>query len=133
MLKNPSQPPFPKGGVPLFSRGDRGDFEAYANFISGLLIKKAICFKAWRSNMAKRKINITMDDDLIEYAKIYAAQQRTTLSEVFSQFILTLKCVREDDPTETIMGDPLFRESLLKTISRIQSGDVKWLGYKAVF
>ena len=83
--------------------------------------------------MAKRKINITMDDDLIEYAKLYAAQQRTTLSEVFSQFILTLKCVREDDPTETIMGDPLFRESLLKTISRIQSGDVKWLGYKAVF
>ena len=83
--------------------------------------------------MAKGKINITMDDDLIEYAKQYAAQQRTTLSEVFSQFILTLKRVKEDDPTETIMGDPLFRESLLKTISRIQSGDVKWLGYKEVF
>jgi len=83
--------------------------------------------------MAKGKINITMDDDLIEYAKLYAAQQRTTLSEVFSQFILTLKRVKEDDPTETIMSDPLFRESLLKTIARIQSGDVKWLGYKEVF
>jgi hypothetical protein len=83
--------------------------------------------------MAKRKINITMDDDLIEYAKIYAAQQRTILSEVFSQFILSLKRVKEGDQTETIMSDPFFRESLLKTISRIQSGDVKWLGHKEVF
>jgi hypothetical protein len=83
--------------------------------------------------MAKGKINITMDDDLIEYAKLYAAQQRTTLSEVFSQFVLTLKRVKENDPTETIMNDPLFRESILKTISRIQSGDVKWLRYKEVF
>ncbi len=30
--------------------------------------------------MQKRKINITMDQDLIEYAKLYATKQRTTVS-----------------------------------------------------
>lgn len=83
--------------------------------------------------MQKGKVNITMDQDLIEYAKSYATEQRTTVSEVFSQFVLSLKRVRENDPTETILGDPTFRESLVETISRIQTGNVKWSRYDEVF
>jgi hypothetical protein len=83
--------------------------------------------------MAKGKMNITMDKDLIEYAKIYANEQRTTVSEVFSQFVLSLKRVKENDPTETILADPGFRDTLLETMTRIQSGDVRWSGYDEVF
>lgn len=36
--------------------------------------------------MQKGKVNITMDKDLIEYAKAYAEEQRTTTSKVFTQF-----------------------------------------------
>ncbi len=83
--------------------------------------------------MSKSKINITLDKDLIEYAKIYAEEQRTSVSEIFTQFILGLKRARENDPTELILADPDFKESLLETISRIRSGKVKWLSYKEVF
>jgi hypothetical protein len=83
--------------------------------------------------MSKGKINITLDKDLIEYAKVYAEEQRTSVSEVFTQFILGLKRARESDPTELILADPDFKESLLKTISRIRSGKVKWSSYKEVF
>jgi hypothetical protein len=83
--------------------------------------------------MSKSKINVTMDQDLIEYAKAYAAEQRTTVSEVFSQFILNLRRRKEDDPTEVILGDPEFRESLADTITRMRSGKVKWSRYKEVF
>jgi hypothetical protein len=83
--------------------------------------------------MTKRKMNITMDQDLIEYAKIYANEQRTTVSEVFSQFVLNLKRVRENDPSEIILGDPSFRDSLLETMTRIQSGDMQWSRYDEVF
>jgi len=89
--------------------------------------------KGGEAAMQKGKVNITMDQDLIEYAKSYATEQRTTVSEVFSQFILSLKRARENDPTETILGDPAFRESLVETISRIQTGDVKWSRYDEVF
>ena len=83
--------------------------------------------------MQKEKLNITVDKDLIGYIKDYAEQQRTSVSEVVTQFILNLKRVREDDPTETILADPEFSRSLLKTVSQIKSGKMKWRKYKEVF
>ena len=83
--------------------------------------------------MQKGKVNITMDRDLIEYAKGYAEEQRTTVSEVFTQFILNLKRVKEDGPMDIIMADPDFKDTLLETISRVRTGDVKWRRYDEVF
>jgi len=83
--------------------------------------------------MQKGKLNITLDQDLIEFAKNYAKYQRTTVSEIFTQFILNLKRSKESEPTDLIMADPDFRESLLDTISRIRSGEVKWHSYNEVF
>ena len=83
--------------------------------------------------MQKSKINITMDQDLIEYAKLYASKQRTTVSEVFTQFILNLKRVHEDDPMQIILADPGFSDSLLATMAKIQSGETKWSSYDEVF
>ena len=83
--------------------------------------------------MAKNKLNITLDKDLIEFSKLYATEQRTTVSELISQFLLNLKRTKSQDPTETIVSDPEFNESLLETISRIRSGKEKWLTYDEVF
>ena len=83
--------------------------------------------------MQKSKINISMDQDLIEYAKLYASQQRTTVSEVFTQFILNLKRVHEDDPTQIVLDDSEFKNSLLATMEKIRSGNTKWSGYDEVF
>ena len=83
--------------------------------------------------MQKSKINITLDKDLIDYAKVYAEEQRTSVSEIFTQFILNLKRTKEGDPTEVILSDPDFNKSLLQTISRIKSGKMKWHKYKEVF
>ena len=83
--------------------------------------------------MHKAKINVTLDQDLIDFVKNYARYQRTSVSEIFSQFLLNLKRSKEQEPTEVIMADPDFRESLLTTISRIRSGDVKWHSYQEVF
>ena len=83
--------------------------------------------------MQKSRINLTLDADLIEFIKEYAASQRTTVSEVFTQFALKLKRLKEDDPTETILADPDFSDSLLQSIERIKGGTVTWHGYDEVF
>ena len=83
--------------------------------------------------MQKGKKNITLDRDLIEYAKVYAQEQRTSVSEMFTQFVLNLRRVRQNDPTEIILADRDFRESLLKTVAGIRSGKVKWHKYREVF
>jgi len=58
--------------------------------------------------MRKTKVNITLDKDLVEFAKGYAAEQRTTVSEIVGQFILNLKRTKEREPTEIILSDPDF-------------------------
>ena len=83
--------------------------------------------------MQKARINLTLDADLIDFVKEYAESQRTTVSEVFTQFALKLKRLKENDPTETILGDSDFTDALLETVSRIKSGAVKWHNYDEVF
>lgn len=83
--------------------------------------------------MDKGKLNITLDRDLIDYAKIVAKENRTTVSELMNQFILNLKRTRENDPTEIIISNPIFRESLLSTVSKLKSGKIKWHNYKEIF
>ncbi len=83
--------------------------------------------------MHKGKVNITMDEDLIEYIKSYAEEQRTTVSEVFTQFVLNLKRTVVNEPTEIILADPNFKESLLDTISKIGRGKIKWFKYEEIF
>ncbi len=83
--------------------------------------------------MQKARINITLDSDLIEFIKEYAESQRTTVSEVFTQFALKLKRLKENDPTEIILGDSDFTDSLLETIARVKAGTVKWQSYDEVF
>jgi hypothetical protein len=83
--------------------------------------------------MLKSRINLTLDADLLEFVKEYAESQRTTVSEVFTQFALKLKRVKENDPTDVILADPDFTNSLLETTTRIKNGTIEWFAYDKVF
>jgi Family of unknown function (DUF6364) len=83
--------------------------------------------------MQKSRINLTLDADLVDFVKEYAESQRTTVSEVFTQFALKLKRNKENDPTEVIIADPVFSESLLETIEKVKGGKVQWKSYDEVF
>jgi hypothetical protein len=83
--------------------------------------------------MQKSRINLTLDADLVDFIKEYAESQRTTVSEVFTQFALKLKRNKENDPTEVIIADPVFSESLLETMEKVKAGKVQWKSYDEVF
>jgi len=83
--------------------------------------------------MQKSRINLTLDADLVDFVKEYAESQRTTVSEVFTQFALKLKRNKENDPTEVIIADPVFSESLLETMEKVKAGKVQWKSYDEVF
>jgi hypothetical protein len=83
--------------------------------------------------MQKARINLTLDVDLVEFVKEYAESQRTTVSEVFTQFALKLKRNKENDPTETIIADSEFSESLIDTMEDIKEGKISWKKYDEVF
>ena len=83
--------------------------------------------------MNKKKINLTLDEDILEFSKMYAKEQRTTVSELATQFFLNLKRTRTNEPTEIIISDPDFKNAFLETIAEIRSGKEKWYSYEEVF
>lgn len=83
--------------------------------------------------MQKSRINLAIDADLLEFVKEYADTQRTTVSEIFTQFALKLKRLKENDPTETILADPDFSDSLMKTLQLVKTGAVAWKSFDEVF
>lgn len=83
--------------------------------------------------MAKARLNISMDQDLIEFVKIYAEENRTTVAEVLTQFLMNLKRQKTGDPTELILSDKDFSESMLFTIEKLRTGKAQWCSYKDVF
>ena len=83
--------------------------------------------------MPKARLNITLDADLLDFLKEYAERQRTTVSEVLTQFALQLKRIKENDPTRTVLADPDFSACLLDTAKRLREGTVRWSAYDEVF
>ena len=83
--------------------------------------------------MQKARINLALDKDLLDFLKDYAEGQRISVSDVFTQFALNLKRARENEPMQTILDDPDFCESLMRTAEDIRNGKIVWKSYDEVF
>lgn len=83
--------------------------------------------------MEKGKLKITMDKDLIEYVKIIARENRTTVSELLNQLIFNFKRTWEHNETENIMADSDLNTRLMETIKQLQTGQIKWYSYEEIF
>jgi hypothetical protein len=83
--------------------------------------------------MPKTRVNISLDQDLAEYIKIYAQENRTTASEVFTQFILGLKRRRQGDSMDIIYSNPEFYKAVLDVQNRLKDGLAEWYSFDEVF
>ena len=83
--------------------------------------------------MSKTRINISIDEDLAEYVKVYAQENRTTTSEVFTQFILGLKRRNEGNSMDIIYDNPDFHNAILDVKRRLQDGTAEWHSFAEVF
>lgn len=83
--------------------------------------------------MPKTRLNISLDHDLADFVKTYARENRTTASEVITQFILGLKQQTHKDSTEIIYSDPEFHRALTDSLSRLRNGTAEWHTFDEVF
>ena len=72
--------------------------------------------------MSKTRLNVSLDQDLAEFAKDFAAENRTSVANIVTQYLLALKRRVEGEYIETILGHPAFHY-LLAPLSRF--GDVR--------
>ncbi len=83
--------------------------------------------------MAKARLNISLDPDLAEFAKLFAAENRTTVADVFTQYLLALKRRAAGDATEMVLANPAFREALVDAQARLRDGSAEWHSFDEVF
>lgn len=83
--------------------------------------------------MSKTRLNISIDYDLADFIKSYAQENRTTASEVITQFVLGLKRRTHRNHTETILADPEFSQALTETHAKIKNGSAEWHTFDEVF
>lgn len=83
--------------------------------------------------MPKTRLNISLDYDLADFIKLYAQENRTTASEVITQFILGLKRRTRQQHSETILSDPEFSQALTEVHDKIKDGSAQWHTFAEVF
>jgi len=83
--------------------------------------------------MSKTRLNISLDDDLANFVKVYAQENRTTVANVITQFLLALKRRAQGDSMEIILFNPEFHQALIDIQSRLRDGTSKWHTFEEVF
>ena len=83
--------------------------------------------------MAKARLNISLDQDLVDFVKVYVRENRTTVADVVTQFVLALKRQAQGDSMEIILSNPDFHRALLDVQSRLGNGTAEWHTFEEVF
>ncbi len=83
--------------------------------------------------MLKTRLNISLDQDLADFINVYAQENRTTASDVITQFILGLKRQTQSNAANIILSDPKFCQALKDVQARLRSGSAEWHSFDEVF
>ncbi len=83
--------------------------------------------------MAKTRLNISLDQDLADFAKAFAADNRTSVADIVTQYLLSLKRRADARATENLFADPAFGEAMKDARARLRSGKAEWHSYDEVF
>ncbi len=83
--------------------------------------------------MPKTRVNISMDQDLADFAKFFAKENRTSVADMMTQYLLTLKRKVEGQDTERILSHPAFQEAMEQAQAKLRNGTAKFHSYDEVF
>ncbi len=83
--------------------------------------------------MPKTRINLSLDQDLADFAKMFAAENRTTFADIVTQYLLSLKRRTEGKAVEKILSHPAFQDAMENAQAKLRSGSTKWHSYDNVF
>ena len=83
--------------------------------------------------MSKTRLNISTDQDLADFIKTFALENRTTVAEIFTQYILALKRKVDGETTQDLFASPHFNDAMAEAQAKLQDGSAIWHSYNDVF
>ena len=83
--------------------------------------------------MPKTRLNVSLDQDLVDFAKVFAAENRTSVAEMVTQYLLALKRRVEGQHVEWVLKDPAFEQAMTDVQAKLKNGTAQWHSYDEVF
>ncbi|GAB6146605.1 DUF6364 family protein [Desulfocicer niacini] len=83
--------------------------------------------------MPKTRLNVSLDQDLADFAKIFATENRTSVADMVTQYLLTLKRRVEGEYVEKLFAHPAFEQAMEEAQSKLRTGSAQWHSYDEVF
>ena len=83
--------------------------------------------------MQKTRLNVSLDQDLAEFAKVFAAENRTSVADMVTQYLLALKRRVEGESMEKILAHPIFQQAMEDAQAKLRAGTAQWHSYDEVF
>ena len=83
--------------------------------------------------MHKTRLNVSLDQDLAEFAKVFAAENRTSVADIVTQYLLALKRRVEGESMEKILAHPIFQQAMEDAQAKLRAGTAQWHSYDEVF
>ncbi|MCD6150253.1 MAG: hypothetical protein J7J70_01165 [Deltaproteobacteria bacterium] len=83
--------------------------------------------------MPKTRLNLSLDQDLAKFAKVFAAENRMSVADMVTQYLLTLKRRVEGEYIEKNLAHPAFQQAMEDAQAKLRAGDVQWHSYDEVF
>ena len=83
--------------------------------------------------MPKTRLNVSLDQDLADFAKVFATENRTSVADMVTQYLLTLKRRVEGEYVENIFAHPAFEQAMEEAQTRLRTGSAQWHSYDEVF
>jgi len=83
--------------------------------------------------MPKTRLNVSLDQDLAEFAKVFAAENRTSVADIVTQYLLALKRRVDGEYMEKILANPVFQQAMEDAQAKLRDGSAKWHSYDEVF
>ena len=83
--------------------------------------------------MPKTRLNVSLDQDLAEFARVFAAENRTSVADMVTQYLLALKRRVEGEGVEKILAHPAFQQAMEEAQEKLRAGAAKWHSYNEVF
>ena len=83
--------------------------------------------------MSKTCLNISLEQDLIDFVKGYVQDNRTTVADVFTQFLVSLKRRVQGDNIDNLSSDSDFYKALVDVQTKLRDGTGQWHTFEEVF
>ncbi len=83
--------------------------------------------------MPKTRLNVSLDQDLAEFAKVFAAENRISVADMVTQYLLALKRRIDGEHMENTFAQPAFQQAMEEVQAKLRTGTVQWHSYDEVF